>query len=231
MIFSTDFQKGPRTRGRKTCPAHAPGVAGLAVMFVVLAACEPYRVEYHRRPAFYEQAVETELPDEVVRRDGTRIVYGSRLPRKTEERLQQNRITSADAEPERYELRKESDDGTVTLSGFMPEHLLVHLITCLHNQEYELIYEQLLSEPTLREWERGGHSQEDFEAYLERNRRELIRSLTRIYLGIDRHETRIERRGDGVLDVSLRPRAAEGLKFRHVRMISEGFAIKLVMIR
>ncbi|TVQ50778.1 MAG: hypothetical protein EA377_13945 [Phycisphaerales bacterium] len=200
----------------------------LAVMFPVLAACEPYRVEYHRRPSFMHQVADNELPDEVVMRDGTRIVYGSppggrsRAPSKPK---------SDEESGGASELREERSDGEITLRGFMPEHLLAHLITCLNNREYDLIYDQLLSEPTRREWEREGRDKDDFANYLERNRRELVRSLTRIYMGINHHDTRIEHLGEGVTDVVLGRRAAEGLKFRRVRMLSEGYSIKLVMIR
>ncbi len=200
----------------------------LAALFLVLAACEPYRVEYHRRPAFMHQVAENDLPDELVMRDGTRIVYGS--PPGGRSRARSERTSDGDGEGA-MELREERTDGEVTLRGFMPEHLLVHLITCLNNREYDLIYEQLLSDPTRREWEREGRDKDDFANYLERNRRELVRFLTRIYMGINHHDTQIEHLGEGVTDVVLGRRAAEGLKFRRVRMLSEGYSIKLVMIR
>ena len=67
--------------GRAARGALAAGTAFFSLFSLVslaaLAGCQPQVVEYHYRPAYYQLASETKLPDEVVTEDGRIIRFVS----------------------------------------------------------------------------------------------------------------------------------------------------------
>ena len=91
---------GTRTLSMLTCLAGGLGPA-------LLAGCTEYRIEYHRRPAYYEQASEEELPDRIVMPDGTVIVYVDDF---TESSLAKASKTAGDDEEDDVEVEPLEDD-------------------------------------------------------------------------------------------------------------------------
>lgn len=162
-----------------------------------------------------------ELPDRVVLDDGTVIVYKppvTRSERKTR-----------DGKP--FQMREEHDDGSVTLRAIIPEHVIANLIECLHNEEYELIWEQMLSDHTKRAWENEGHTLQDFIDYFAENRSPMVQALNRIYIGLSSFDTVMEHHEQDVIEIRLRPSVARGMKFSRVRVIPEGPGLKLINVR
>lgn len=197
-----------------------------ALATLPIAGCESYRVEYRTRPEYYREAAMGGLPDRVQLDDGTVLVYRTRDVRAGQHKEVKN------AEPRKeFKIREEFDDGTIVLRALLPEHIIANFIECLDNEEYELIYTQLLSEHTRLEWEGLGHDVNDFAAHFAKHRSDMRRSLMRIYLGISQLETVIEQYDNGVIEARLSRRAAGSLKFTSVRMIREGFGLKLLTIR
>lgn len=195
-----------------------------ALIAVVFAGCQPYRVEYRTRPEYYREAAVGGLPERQVLEDGTVLVYRTRD-------LYGTAKSSAGRQGETFKIREELPDGSIVLRALIPEHVIANLIECLDNEEYELIYEQLLSEHTRLEWEGLGHDVDDFAAHFAQNQAEMRRSLMRVYMGFAHLDTLIESHGNGVIEARLASHVAGSARFTRVRMIREGFGLKLLMIR
>ncbi len=209
----------PPSSGPRRFRAALLAVAALGVL--AAWGCATYRIEYRRRPAFYRQAAMGRLPDRVTLEDGTVIVF--------EEDGVRTGGRGADREP--FKIRLVRDDGRILLRCRRPEDVLVNTITCLHNEEYELLWEQMLSEQTKAAYEERLEGVEEFSAFFARNRRDLLAALGRMRLGIPRQEVIVKNLGGGVIEYRFRPQIAGQFKFKRLEVISEGPGLKLLMIR
>lgn len=200
----------------------------LAAVCLMLTACETYRIEHRRLPSYYWQASEHEIPNRITLDDGTVVVQEPINPRR-------RRAGEADADNGNssggFSIREERDDGTVILHAPDPEHVLRHLLGCLQNEEYDLIYEQLLSTPSREVWESQDKTIDDFAAYFMRHRRDLARTVHRLTLGLTHNETYTRQIDRNVIEFQLTPRVAEGLEFSRVRVLIEPEGCRLVTIR
>ncbi len=137
------------------------GVVGCVAIVPVIGGCESYRVEYHKRPTYYKNAMTGGVQDRVTLDDGTVLVFTSRDVSDDDDG------GTGDGSSERLRIREELDDGTIILRAFLPQHVMANTMTCLRNQEYELIWEQLLSERTKRSYEAREQDSEDFAVFFE----------------------------------------------------------------
>lgn len=190
----------------------------------ILGGCEPYRIEYHTRPAFYERAALGELPSEFVDEDGTIVRYQSSsaqssLGRRGEDARQPFRI------------REEHEDGSITLRALLPEHVILNTLTCLRNEEYELLYEQMLAAETKDRFEQESGGLEGFASYMRRNRHDLVATLTRMADGMVHQEVAVTYLGDGVTRCRLRPQIASHFKIKSIYVTPDAERrLKLMMI-
>lgn len=198
----------------------------LRVMLLVmgvpaLAGCQTERVEYHKRPAFYYKAAMGDLPEEVTLEDGTVLKYSTYDD--------QGPVgPSTGGGHTKFQIREEFEDGTITLHAMVPEHILVNLLVCLRNAEYELIWEQLLCEQTRQEFEATGGGEEGCTAFLKKNRHELVATLTRMVAGLPAQETRFDAIAEGVVRCRLRPQHVGELKYKYFDVTQEGIELKLL---
>jgi hypothetical protein len=197
-------------------------VCGVALAGLAICACSTYRVEHHSRPGFF-RSVAGPQPDEVTLDDGTVLKFSTREP--TSELTRQ-----ADSDSEPFQVREELDDGTIVLRSLLPQHVLANTLGCLRNQEYDLIWEQLLAERTKRAYELRGQGYEEFEAFFSANRNELAATLTRLLLGLVRSESFMENVGGGVVRFRFHPRVATEFQFKTAEVISEDGGLKLLII-
>ena len=114
----------------------------------ILSGCGSYRIERHKRsPIFFnEQYVEGGVAREQTLEDGTILIIepiGS----------QSSMGRSGENQREPFKIRKETQDGEIVLRCLIPEHVLMNLLNCLRREEYELIYDQLLSKETRERYE------------------------------------------------------------------------------
>lgn len=225
MRFDASTQRAARVS--KWFAHRSLTVAARLLLVASAVSCQQYRVEHHKRPAFYQRAISGELPDQVTLDDGTVIKYEpveatSTLGRKTEDGRKS------------FEIREESEapDGTklITLRAMLPEHVLVNTLTCLRNEEYALLYEQMLGERARERHEQEGGGVEEFSASLRKNRHDLVATLTRMVAGLPHEEVAIVSNGDGVIRCRLRPQIAQPFKFTTVDVVKEGTAMKLLRI-
>jgi hypothetical protein len=195
-------------------------------LLATLAGCESYRVEYHTRPAYMMNAAGLQDNDEVTLEDGTKIVYSTRHASPTD-------VARTGGEPrsDRYRIRDETEDGEVELRALLPQHVLANMLTCLRNEEYELIYDQLLSDRTKREYEMRGQGPEQFEAFCATNRLELAATLTRMLLGLANGDAFMKNVGGSVVRFYFHPRIAPQFRYKTVEVIAEGGGLKLLMIK
>lgn len=196
-------------------------ILSIAACLAAIAGCQPYRVEYAKRPAFFEKASTEKLPDQITLKDGTVIkysVYGeqSTLGRK------------GDDQKKPFLIREEMPDGKIVLRAYLPEHVLVNALACLRNEEYDLLWEQLLCEQTRQKFEAEGGGKDACIEWCRKNRHELVAALTRMVAGLPAQETRFDPMGNGVIRCKLRPQFVGQLKFDTFDVISEGVALKLL---
>jgi len=194
---------------------------GLVAFTLATAGCETYRVEYHHRPAFYKSAAVGPLEDRVTLEDGTVLVYSTRGG---------SQVSGDAASGQRFQIREELDDGTIILRAMLPQHVLANTMTCLRNQEYQLIWDQLLSKRTKRSYELHDQGYDQFAAFFAANRLELGATLTRMMLGLSRGESFMENMGGGVILYRFHPRIASEFEFKTVKVIAEDGGLKLLII-
>ena len=208
------------TRTRRWPEVAVGGLLGVAVLAIV-AGCQPYRVEYHRRPSFYRQAGAQNMPDRVTLDDGTVIVFSER------------EFTSSlkpDGKP-LFKIREEQDDGTVVLRASVPEDVLANTLNCLRNEEYELLWEQMVAQRTKDAYEAQRQGAQEFSDFLKRNRRELAATLTRMLLGLSRQEAFMENAGGGVIRCQFYPHVAKEFRFKTVEIVAEPGGLRLLVIK
>jgi hypothetical protein len=185
----------------------------------LLAGCKPYRIEYHRRPAYYQRVSDRPLSERVVLDDGTVIVYNDADPFDE----------SQDEEKKNFQIREELEDGSIVLRALLPEHVLANTLECIRNEEYELLWDQMLSERTKLAYADQGQGLEEFSAFFREHRREMARTLNRMLLGITVHEVVIENAGNGVTVCRFWPQVAKDFRFKKVSLVNE-YGLKLLLI-
>jgi hypothetical protein len=192
----------------------------ISTLAVFALGCEPYRIEYHRRPEYYSKLVEGDLPNRVVLEDGTVIVYNA------------ERDSGVQQEEKRpFMIREEMEDGTIVLRAALPQHVIANTLTCISNREYELLWDQMLSERTKMAYEAEGQGAEEFGAFFSKHREELAKTLNRMMRGLVSHDVVVEQAGNGVIVLRFWPQVAQQFKFRRVEIVHEGLGLKLLLIR
>ncbi len=250
-----------RRRDRTSSRSRGPFLAGVgALAFAVLGGCETVVTEYHRRPGFYKLASETELKNESTSYDGRRLVFieDGVLPseaaeieaervakeeRAAKERDRLRRAAIAAGQPippeamepkprKAFEAREVLDDGTVVFRAVFPEHVIGNVMSCLRNQEYVELWEQVVAESTRRQYSADGGGLEEFVGWCVRNRSELMMSLNRMSFGYyGGSDVIIDRLPDRSVRVRFSPQLGSRFKFREVSVIQERDGMKLGGIR
>ncbi len=237
-----------------------PALVAFSIVGSVCVGCETVTTEYHRRPGFYKLASEAELQDETVAADGRRLVFieDGRLPSEVEaaelerkkrekaNRLERKRIREEamaaglpvppegrePEPPEIFKSREVLDDGTVTLRALLPEHVIANVMTCLRNQEYFELWEQVVAESSRRAYASRGEGVEEFVAWCVRHRSELMMSLNRMSFGYyGGSDIVVDRLPDLSVRVRFSPTLASQFDFREVLVVQERGGMKLAAIR
>lgn len=217
----------PTRPTRRPAAAAALHGAAVAASALVLGAggCETYRVEYRDRPSFFA-AAGAELPDYEAQPDGTLVVYRNRAMAGA---LQDRAERDENDRP--FMIREKLEDGSIILRALVPEHVLANLMTCIRNEEYELIWSQLLSERTRSAYQEEGRGPEDFAAFFRKHRHDLAETVNRMSFGLLRSEVIVDNLGGGVSRFRFHPTVASELRFKTILMESETAGLKLTMIK
>lgn len=197
----------------------------LAALSMVAAGCERYRIEYHRRPDWHARMVDGPLPDRTVLPDGTIILYNQSDSKKA--------FAPVNDAPG-FELRRTNDDGSVSLFALLPEHVILNTLNCVRGGEYQLLWDELVSERTKMRYEEEGLSYAAFETFFRENRIELGRTLARMSIGISMQDAAVTTLQPGHYRVQFWPHIINaskqkggGFAFNYVEIVREGFALKL----
>jgi len=206
-------------------PSQPPGASLLLPLLLTAlcasSGCKPYRTEYRTRPAFYNAASETPLPDELELEDGTKVIYSEARPKG---------FQSADPDAEPFKVRDEKGDGTVILRCILPEHVIANTMTCLRNEEYDLIWEQLLARRTKDNYAAQGQGFDEFRAVMEEQRPEIMTTLNRMGFGFFGPDVVLDRGAGGAVRARFGPRLSDQFKFQYVDMVMESDGMKLLLI-
>ena len=201
-------------------------VVSMTVWCLLLSACQPYRIEHVKRPDFYQKASKEELPSEVRLDDGTIVKYESRFDQSTLGVGEKGKV---------FQPREETEDAlgrkTITLRAILPEHVLVNTLNCLRNEEYQLLWEQGLAQRTKDNYAEHEQGEDEFVAFMKKQRHELVATLTRMIAGMSGQEVAIEYPGDGVTRCRLRRQIADPFKFKSVDMVRDDGWLKLLLIQ
>jgi hypothetical protein len=196
-------------------------LAALGAAIAAVGGCKVSRTEYRTRPAFYNTASETPLPDEFELADGTRVVYREDRPQG---------FQSADPDAELFKIREEKGNGAVILRCILPEHVIANTMTCLRNEEYDLIWEQLLARSTRDSYSAQGLGFDDFREVMEEQRPELMTTLNRMGFGFFGPDVVLDRGAGGAVRARFGPRLSDQFQFQYVDMVMETDGMKLLLI-
>ncbi|MGI9013461.1 MAG: hypothetical protein ACR2GY_04335 [Phycisphaerales bacterium] len=185
----------------------------------MLSGCATRTVKYVDVPEW--QLREGMVPERYVDADGVLVINRPR-------RLGNARIESATAAADGS--RVELDDGSVKLHALLPGQVVANTVQCIFDEEYDLLWDQVLSERTKQEYERSGQGREGFIAFIEANRNELFPALNRIAIGMQSPEVLHELGPHGGTRLRLHPHFAKDFDFIAVDTVYEDFGMKLLMI-
>lgn len=217
-----------RTPGRRRLGARAGAIDRLVLPAVALvtlatAGCEPYRIEYHKRPAWHSKMADGPLPNRIVTEDGTVILFNV----DPEDAAAKTR---SDDEPPPFRLRDETENGTVVLNAILPEHVIANTLNCLRGEEYDLLWDQGLAERTKLAYAAEGQGREEFVEFCREHRTEMARTLNRMLMGFLSNDVTVEPMGDGVVVCRFWPHIAQQFKFKNVAIVHEAFQQKLLLV-
>ncbi len=238
------------------CRMRVPKTSAIIACAAAFAGCTEVVTEYHRRPGFYKLASESELEAQYTAPDGTRVVFVEDGPLPSEQAARDARAAEREEAarrerarlrleawkegrpippeamepepPQAFQAREVGDDGSVTYRAILPEHVIGNVMTCLRNQEYEALWNQVVCDATRRQWESDGGRYEDFVAWCVKNRAELMMMLNRMSFGYyGGSDVVVDRMPDASVRVRFSPQLATQFKFRevHVAMNRQGMGL------
>ena len=202
--------------------------AGVVATVGCAMSCEPYRIEYHSRPAFYKQATDQDLPDEVVLEDGTVVRFVEQDVNAMPASLPgfEEGVDLGD-----LEIRRQSEDGSIQLRAFAPEHVLAHAKQGIRLREYRLLWDQLLAERTREAYARSDQGFEEFAEFCESNRPAMMETFNRMGFGLFSPDVIQESLGKDGIRYRLHPRLGEQFVFTEFDVTREPTGMKWLMIR
>ena len=162
------------------------------------------------------------MPDREVLPDGTVVIY--RVRGKEDE---------ASGGPPRkpFKPREEMEDGSIVLRAVLPEHVISNVLTCLQNEEYDLLWDQMLSEQTKLAYSAEGLTYDDFAAFCAEHRKDMARTLNRMLSGFATRRTVVEATPEGVIVCRFWPQIAQQFRFKQALIAREGLGMKLLVIK
>ena len=190
---------------------------------MALNACKPYVIEYRTKPTYYNQMKTSSFKDGTTR-DGVEIRWLE--PERVAPDSMEERIGG-----EVFRIREEADDGSVTLRAKTPRHVIVNALACFRNNEYELLWDQMLSSSTRSFYEDQEDGYEAYEQHLRKHRRDMAALLNRMVVGQTFNEVVVDTDNDGTIYCYLCQRLRPEFKFKEVVIVREGQGLKLQTIR
>ena len=197
-------------------------VCVLSILICLCVGCETYTVEYRKRPEYYANWGD-EVPDRLVREDGTVVMYNAD-PKEGD--------PGAPIGPQRSPWI-ERDNGTIEIDARTPEEMLAVILQCLQSKRWDVMWEQVLAEQTRLAYDTNSNSKDAFKAEMERKRVKMARTLNRMIAALGTHEVIMESAGPNALRIRLWPQTVREAKLdiKEVILIEENFGIRLATVR
>jgi hypothetical protein len=152
----------------------------LSLVVLVISGCGETRVQYRKMPGFYGRMASVDGAEGGTDRDGTEVRWVQADERTLEGFTNQ--------QGEIFMMREERSDGTIALNALMPEHVMLNTLDCLSNQEYRLLWDEMISEQTRTWYEEEGGGYEACEQFFRTNRRDVVLLLNRMKAGMASRE-------------------------------------------
>ena len=196
----------------------------ILVWIPLLLSCEETRVQYRKTPAFYGRMADVQGLEGGQTRDGTEIRFVQR---------ESNALEGfKDHTGKAFYMREVRSDGSTALNALAPEHVLFNTLDCLANQEYELLWDEMISEST-RAWYDGEESggKDACLEFFRVNRKEISAMLNRMKGGMHLGEVVRSEPEQGLLRLRLTRQIAHQFVFTELDTRWENGKYVLVMIR
>jgi hypothetical protein len=205
-----------------------------ATFAMTALACTPERVEYRRRPDF---GMPEDAAGEFIAADGTRVVWVDEHGNPVGKGSGSAAADGAPKGPrppgdELFEPRKVADDGTVTVRCLLPEHVVANTMTCFRNEEWKVLWDQLLAPESKAAYERkdgGGYAA--FEAWCIKNRKPAMELLNRMRFNAMGSDVTMRPMGPGQFRATVSPRLWDQFSLRVLEIEQADGWLKLRSIR
>jgi hypothetical protein len=184
---------------------------------VLLAGCKTQKIEYRTRPTWHN-AMNSDLPNQTMQSDGTIIKFAS-SSKSASNRVNKYLATLKLAETDEV-------TGKTTLRAVLPTHVFTQALTCLRDRNWELLFEQVISENSKSYYNSLDDELATFNKFLEDNRHEIAKTLQRISKGRSSGDVRIEKNGNKTI-YYFSPQVSVNYIFNKVTLIQESQLLKL----
>ena len=192
----------------------------ILLIFIAAAGCTTQKIEYRTRPAWHYTMSNT-IKNEVTRDDGTLVKYvsiGGQNSATVQEYLDSIQLEEVD------ELT-----GELTLRAVLPEHVLSQLLTCLRDRNWDLLFDQILSDEARYYFESRENGIAEFRYFFINNRRDLAKVLQRMIRGNAFGDVKLIDEGS-FTKITLASHASGDYKFKKVTLVRESDFLKLYSI-
>ena len=192
----------------------------ILLIFIAAAGCTTQKIEYRTRPAWHYTMSNT-IKNEVTRDDGTLVKYvsiGGQNSATVQEYLDSIQLEEVD------ELT-----GKLTLRAVLPEHVLSQLLTCLRDRNWDLLFDQILSDEARYYFESRENGIAEFRYFFINNRRDLAKVLQRMIRGNAFGDVKLIDEGS-FTKITLASHASGDYKFKKVTLVRESDFLKLYSI-
>ncbi len=125
-------------------------------------------------------------------------------------------------------LRVEDQDGNIRLISRSPRHVVIHLRQAVLEDDYELFFDQLLSNLAKAEYRRAGRDPYESIDQLRENREDVLKLLQRMPMGEFTPGMYLRPRGRGVYRLEVEDHR---LKLRKLDTIWESGVCKFVIVK
>lgn len=124
----------------------------------------------------------------------------------------------------------ENPDGSVTLNSPLPQNLISNLYTALIQEEYDLIFEQLVATEAKETYEDQVRDPVEIAEWLQEHRRDVVALLIRMNRGLNSPDVVWTQRAT-IFRLKLTGRAAQGMRYTTLDLAREGAQFRLVLIK
>ena len=191
--------------------------------------CTQERTEYHYRSQSEADSIGRPVDETYIKADGTKVVYSSKRREKNDSHAS-NAPAQIDPAQPAIDLREKKANGEVVLQATFPEQVVDHMLDCVRSEEYELIWNQLLSADAKKDLQdRGGIKY--FQTFFTTNRKEVMATLTCMKINMKNGHVILRKSDDTHVTAQLDSTLRRNYRFTVIDFESTPTGMKLVSIR